>query len=903
MKSKFMNFSLGMKLAIVEAMLVVVLFTAFSVYIGLYSGNLLEDNARTDLNRQVSLVKSMLEVYDHSITQSTEKFANVFTSYFPDRFQLHPERTIKVGTVDTPELTHGNKALNNDFKSIDYFTSMTGAVATVFARTGDDFVRITTSLKKQDGSRAIGTMLGKNHPAYGYLMKGESYLGRANLFGRDYSTKYLPIKGAGGEVIGLLFVGMDTTDAFKFMKEQIKGIKIGQTGYIYALNAVEGEQQGALVIHPFEEGQNILGSKAADGREFIKDMIKSREGLTHYYWKNKTDAVAREKMVAYTYFEDWKLVIAAGAYEDELMAAVRALYFVLVAATIIIILVMVGILYYAATRLVIVPLRLAVDFSSLVAGGDLTSSIQVRSNDEIGTLGNALNQMVDSLRKMIAGIRDTSGQVASAAVQISANSAQMTKAAHTQASASEETSATMLQMAASIQTVATNADSLASNADEVSSSIQELGASSEQIAKSAEAMASSVTETSATIEQMTVSIEKVARSSEDLASSVSETSSTIEQMTVSIDQVAGNSQDLQKVVVDSAAIIGQMAVSIDQVAKNVEEADTVAKNAAKEGTAGIQAGRQAAAGMARVADVIDKTSASIVNLGKRSEEIGGIVKVINEIADQTNLLALNAAIEAARAGDAGRGFAVVAEEVRKLAERSMVATKEIAQVIRQVQADTGESVKFGEIASREAKASMELTTVAGNAIENIVANIEQTSSLMSDIARMTAEQAKASSQVIRSVEKMNQATDVVAKASKEQALGGRQIRLAVERMNHITQEVSVATREQAVGSKQIRVAVENMNLVTGQVSIATKEQSLSARQIVVAVNGMNLLTQSVANATSEQKKGGEMVVTATENISELTRENLSSVEQLSRAAQSLSLQAEDLSNMVAAFRV
>ena len=178
-----------------------------------------------------------------------------------------------------------------------------------------------------------------------------------------------------------------------------------------------------------------------------------------------------------------------------------------------------------------------------------------------------------------------------------------------------------------------------------------------------------------------------------------------------------------------------MAASIKQVAKNVEDADNVAKSAAKEGNAGIQAGQQAAAGMARVAEVIDKTSASIVNLGKRSEEIGGIVKVINEIADQTNLLALNAAIEAARAGDAGRGFAVVAEEVRKLAERSMVATKEIAQVIRQVQADTSESVKYGEIASQEAKASMELTAMAGNAIENIVASIEQTSNLMSDISQ------------------------------------------------------------------------------------------------------------------------------------------------------------------------
>jgi methyl-accepting chemotaxis protein len=549
------------------------------------------------------------------------------------------------------------------------------------------------------------------------------------------------------------------------------------------------------------------------------------------------------------------------------------------------------------------PLLNGVSFAQTVASGDLTGNLEVTSKDELGDLADALNSMVTRLQDMIGRIRDTSGQVASVAEQISVNTTQVANAAHSQASATERTTATMAQMADSIQTVADSADSLATNADEVSSAVQEMGASSEQVARSAEVMADSVAETSATIEQMTVSIEKVARSSEDLAISVSETTSTIEQMTVSIDQVAGNSQNLQNIVVDSASIIEEMAASITQVAKRVDEVDAVAKSAVREGNAGIQAGQQAAAGMARVADVIDMTSASIVNLGKRSEEIGNIVKVINEIADQTNLLALNAAIEAARAGDAGRGFAVVAEEVRKLAERSMLATREIAQVIRQVQADTSESVKYGEVASQEAKASMELTNVAGGAIENIVASIERTSGLMSEIAKMTAEQANASSQVIRAVEQMNEATEVVANASREQATGGRQIRVAVERMNQITQEVSGAAREQAQGSRQIRVAVESMNHVTGQVTIATREQALSARQIVGAVSGMTVMTQSVANATAEQKKGGEMVVSAMENISDITQQNLASVEQLSRGAQELSQQAVELAGLVATFKV
>jgi|GEM_PF-1484962 len=555
------------------------------------------------------------------------------------------------------------------------------------------------------------------------------------------------------------------------------------------------------------------------------------------------------------------------------------------------------------TRSITVPLGTAVDAANKLSAGDLTANVDVKSKDEVGQLMAAMNAMANNLRAMIAKIRDTSEQVASAANQISTSSNQLTKSAHSQASAAEETSSTMVQMAASIQTVAGNADSLAGNADEVASTIQELGATSEQVAKGAEVMSSSVAETSATIEQMTVSIDKVAQNTDELASSVSETSSTIEQMTVSIEQVAGNSQELQQIVSETASIVEQVAGSIRQVALNVDEADAVAKSAAKEGYAGRQAVQEALASMNRVAGVIEKTAESILNLDKRSEEIGSIVKVINEIADQTNLLALNAAIEAARAGDAGRGFAVVAEEVRKLAERSVNATKEIGLVIKQVQVDTGNSVKYGELASKEAQASMELSGVAGNALENMVRSIECTSNLMSSISATTSEQASASTQVMLAVEKMSQSAAIVANAAREQALGGRQIRIAVERMNSLTREVTGATREQTQGSRQIRIAVENMNNITGQVTIATREQALSARQIAEAVTAMNSLTQSVANATAEQKKGGEMVVTAVENISDITRENLSSVEELSKSARSLSSQALDLASLVAEFKV
>jgi methyl-accepting chemotaxis protein len=843
------DWSLGKKLIAAEALLVLLLLAAFTFYVAKHSAAVLEKSHIDDMKRQVNLAKGILDVYEHTVSQSTEKLTNVFISYFPGRFQLEPGRTVRIGAVDTPALLYDNKVLNLDFETIDRFTKMTGGVATVFARDGDDFVRITTSLKKQDGSRAIGTTLGKGHPAHDDLIKGVSYLGRATLFGRDYSTKYVPIKGSDDKVIGVLFVGFDTSEALNFMKRQINAIKIGKTGYIFAMDAENGEQKGTLVIHPRDEGKNILTAKSTDGREYAREMINTKNGVTRFFWMNtdNSGSTPQEMVAVYTYVDYWKMILAAGAFEDDITADIRQMRNTLIVASILITVIIIGVLFYAARRMVVQPLRQAVEFAGVVAGGDLSKSLEVRNRDEIGFLGEALNKMVSGLKEMIGKVRDTSGQVAGAANQISASSGQLAVAAHSQVSAAEETSSTMGQMASSIQTVAANADSLAGNADAVLSSIQELGASGEQVAKNAEVM----------------------------ATSVAEVSSTIEEMTLSISQMASNNYELQKVVSESAATIEELAVSIKEVANNVVEADKVAKSATKEAGAGEAAIQEALAAMMRVGEVIEKTASSLVSLDRRSEEIGNIVKVIRGIAEQSNLLALNASIQAAQAGEAGQGFAVVAEEMRKLAIESAEATREIGEVISQVQADTTNSVKFGELAAREAKASMELSSAAGNSLANIVKSIEQTSSLMSNIARMTAEQANASNQVIRAVEKMGEASNVLTNSA----------------------------REQAFGSGQIRNAVEVMNNLTAQVTTATREQSLAAQQILDAVNAMNDMTQHVASATAEQKAGVKVVVSAVDNISDITGENLVSIEQLSQATRSLSQQAIDLAVLIEEFKV
>ncbi|HEY6839208.1 MAG TPA: methyl-accepting chemotaxis protein, partial [Geobacteraceae bacterium] len=485
--AKFRDYSVGKKLGIIEAGIVILLMTLFTLFVVGYTRSILDRSMEQDLRRQALSARNLIEVYSNDVKGSTEKLANVFISYFPGKFSLEKGKAVRIGSVDTPLLKTAGSALNLNFTAVDRFTGMTGGVATVFARSGDDFVRIATSLKKEDGGRAIGTLLGKEHPGYQLLMKGEPYLGRATLFGREYSTKYEPIKAAEGEVIGILFVGYEITDGLKFLKEKIKSIKIGKTGYIYALNSTPGPKYGTLLIHPSEEGKNILDAKDSRGREFIKDILEKKEGIIRYPWINKErgETAARDKVVVFTPFAEWNMVIGAGGYEDELYKDIAALRIYVICAALAMAGMLIVLLNLAAKRMVTIPLQRAVQFAQTVAEGNLTTTLQVSDNDEVGQLSRALNAMVASLQGMIGKIRDASAMVASAAGEISKSSAQLTKAAHGQASTSEKTSATMVQMAASIQTVAMNADSLASNADEVSASIQELGASSEQVAKSA----------------------------------------------------------------------------------------------------------------------------------------------------------------------------------------------------------------------------------------------------------------------------------------------------------------------------------------------------------------------------------------------------------------------------------
>ncbi len=268
-------------------------------------------------------------------------------------------------------------------------------------------------------------------------------------------------------------------------------------------------------------------------------------------------------------------------------------------------------------------------------------------------------------------------------------------------------------------------------------------------------------------------IGRVAESTTELASAASEISASTEEM-------AAGANEQRTQTADVAASIEQMIRTINENTRHVTSASLSAEEAGSKAHEGGRVVIETIEGINRIAEIVLQSSSTIQNLGKSSDQIGEIVQVIDDIADQTNLLALNAAIEAARAGEQGRGFAVVADEVRKLAERTTKATKEIAQKIKQIQKDTSGAVVSIQQGAIEVEKGKTLAGKAGEALNDIILHSEKLVDVISQLAA----------------------------ASEEQSATGEQINLNVEAINLVTQQA-------ADGTHQISRAAEDLYNLTG----------------------------------------------------------------------------------------
>ncbi|WP_439877555.1 methyl-accepting chemotaxis protein [Pseudomonas prosekii] len=423
------------------------------------------------LASEARLLADQLSTFHGTLRESTQRLSGLFEKRFSAGLSVHPDEPVSVAGVQTPGLHLGSEVLNNNFQEVDEFKQMTAGVATVFVRSGEDFIRVSTSLSKQDGTRAIGTLLDHAHPAYARLIAGQSYVGRALLFERSYMTQYTPVRDTSGKVIAVLFVGFDYTDAQNAQFANLQRFRIGQTGSLALLD----EQSKWLVP--------IAGVQALDQAiPAIVDLAKT-PGKGEF-WSDKSQAFYSVAVP----FDGGPWSVVASMPKTEISAVTWSVGIQLAIGSLLAMLIAVGSAVWLL-RSKLAPLGDLVRQAEALGAGDLSVRLNVSSNDEIGQLSRAFNQMSQALSTMVEHIRKASAEVNSRAQALSGLSGgayegmeQQSGEITSMAGAVEEFSATSLNIADNMSNTQRMAQENAQQTQIGRTSMTEASSSLEQIA-------------------------------------------------------------------------------------------------------------------------------------------------------------------------------------------------------------------------------------------------------------------------------------------------------------------------------------------------------------------------------------------------------------------------------------
>ena len=404
---------------------------------------------------------------------------------------------------------------------------------------------------------------------------------------------------------------------------------------------------------------------------------------------------------------------------------------------------------FLTVRSIVTPVRELADKAGRVAEGDLTATVDIIVADEIGTLARAFNSMVEKIKQSMEAVR-----IEKAGVE--------KKVEH----AVRESEAQQVYLSQSVERILAEMERFADGDLTVQLEAERTDDEIGQL-----------------YQGFNRAVSNIGRLFDEVRQAVASTVTASAQISSATEELAAGSQEQSSQSNEVAAAVEEMARTIVENASNATQTAEVAnKNGqvAKQGGAVVE---QTVDKIRQIATVVGDSTQTVERLGASSKQVGEIVSVIDDIAEQTNLLALNAAIEAARAGEQGRGFAVVADEVRKLAERTTSATKEIAAMIKTIQSETAEAVRAMMKGNEEVRAGIELADQAGASLERIVAETENTVDLINQIASASEEQSTTSEQISRSVESISTVAD-------ESARGISEIARSSDELNHLMDTLS-----------------------------------------------------------------------------------------------------------------
>jgi methyl-accepting chemotaxis protein len=657
----------------------------------------------------------------------------------------------------------------------------------VYTPGGESLVRFGRDGLEQNGAAEA------RHPLVRRGLAGETTSALTSASGRLAVMVATPVK-LQEQMVGLLVGTIFLDDAFASRIKELSGVEVAFS------------DRGAIVAgsHP--------QLKTVDAKEITP------EGRTEVSLGNVSHRLFKQSLEG----EEYEIILALDR-SDEIASyrSVRSLLglILLVAAGLAL---GVG---FTLSRTIVQPLSRVVDSLKEIAEGegDLTRTLPVASRDEVGELAANFNLFIHRLREMVGRTRTVSEDLQGATEKIRHSSQVVSAGAVRQFAALDESFQAIQGIETSITGIAGNTGSLLHEVEESSSATLELGSTTAEIALQVDRLFAIVDQVSTSITEMSTAGQQIASNLEALSSST----------------------DV------SASSITEMDASIRQIEENAERTKLLAEEAVLDSQRGREAVHRTIEGIGSIREMVSDATSLIQDLGQQSNAIGGILTVIDDVADQTNLLALNAAIIAAQAGEHGRGFAVVAEEIRGLASRTAVSTREIGDIIGRLQSGVKRVVEVMIAGNEQVKEEVNRSREAGEALEKIRTSTEKSTEEVRNIVRTTQEQAKGSKMITQSVNHIATMLLQLSSATRQQTVETEQLARASETMHEIASQVKNSTGEQVRGSQQIAASMEEVRRMAELINHATQEQTSRSSQAVRAVSQIRVVAEEYTSRTAE----------------------------------------------------
>lgn len=401
------NLSIGMKLSVVQLVIILIVVTAFTFQLTREINAFSRQRIERDMIRLNESVINLIETYNRVTKNNLVYLGKIFENAFPSRaFSLNQAELQPVNQVTVPVLRSGMISLNNNLDYVDQFSAqIPHSVATVFVRKGEDFVRVATSVKKEDGSRAMGTLLDRNSPAYPKVIAGQMFVGKVTLFKKDYMVLYDPIFDDKKNVIGLFFIGLTLEHSLAELKEKIAQTKMGEQGGIFVFDQSEKQKGRVLLDSRYQlEGKNILEIQKKYGLAVFESILNQQKGqVTYTGFVQQNQA---EQIGMFVQYPEWKWTILTYGDLHELTQEGQVIVKHISVMSGFLLVILSLLLYFLSRKFISKPLKMVIqDIHAIMKTGDLSKRVRICAQDESGQIAKAFNGLIAYNQKIAAEIQ------------------------------------------------------------------------------------------------------------------------------------------------------------------------------------------------------------------------------------------------------------------------------------------------------------------------------------------------------------------------------------------------------------------------------------------------------------------------------------------------------------------